>query len=48
MVPQGTSTATLVLRNSILAANVDGGGTLVPDLYFSNGALVDWQSPASI
>ena len=44
VVPQGASTATLVLRNSILAANVDGGGTIVPDLYFSNGALVDWQS----
>jgi hypothetical protein len=25
-------------------ANLDGGGTIDPDLYFSNGALVDWQS----
>ena len=44
VVPQGAFTATLVARNSIVAANLDGGGTIDPDLYFSNGALVDWQS----
>ena len=44
VVPQAGFTATLVVRNSIVAANLDGGGTIAPDLFFSNGALVDWQS----
>ena len=44
VVPSGAFTATLVVRNSIVAANLDNGATIDPDLYFSNGALVDWQS----
>ncbi len=44
VVPQAGFLATLVMRNSIVAANLDNGATIDPDLYFSNGALVDWQS----
>ena len=44
VVPQGSFTATLVLRNSIVAANLDGGGTLDPDLFFSTSAQIGWQS----
>jgi predicted outer membrane repeat protein len=44
VVPQGGFVATLAVRNSIVAANLDNGATVDPDLFFSNGALVDWQS----
>lgn len=44
VVPQGAFRVSFAVRNSIVAANLDGGGTIDPDLFFSNSAQVDWQS----
>ncbi len=36
--------ATLDFGNSIVAANVDAGSTIAPDLFATAGAVVDWES----
>ncbi len=48
VVPQGAFTATLVVRNSIVAANVDGGGTIDPrSLSSATARSSTGRAPAS-